>query len=133
MFTPTDVRRPGPGGLIVLGLSFVSLLTCLPVLEGLLGAQTTAPDLIFLNARIYTVDAAFSVAEAAAITNGRFAAVGSSAQVRKLAGPGTRIIDLTGKTVVPGLSDNHLHGAGGGPGVDLSRARTLDEVLRLIS
>jgi predicted amidohydrolase YtcJ len=96
-------------------------------------AQGPAPDLIFVNARIYTVDPAFSVAEAVAVTNGRFAAVGSSAQIRKLAGAGTRIIDLGGKTVVPGLSDNHLHGAGGGPGVDLSRARTLDEVLRLIS
>ena len=133
MSTPTDVRRPGPNGLIALGLFFVSLLTCLPVLESLLGAQTTAPDVIFVNARIYTVDPAFSVAEAAAITNGRFAAVGSSARVRGLAGPNTRIIDLGGKTVIPGLSDNHLHSAGGGPGVDLSRARTLSEVLELIA
>ena len=125
--------RLGPGGLIALGLFFVSLPASLPVLEDLLGAQTPAPDLIFVNARIYTVDPAFSVAEAAVITNGRFAAVGSSAQVRRLARPSTRIIDLGGKTVIPGLSDNHLHGAGGGPGVDLSHARTLDEVLNLIS
>ena len=122
--------RLGPGGLIALGLFFVSLPASLPVLEDLLAAQTPAPDLIFVNARIYTVDPAFSVAEAAVITNGRFAAVGSSAQVRGLARPSTRIIDLGGKTVIPGLSDNHLHGAGGGPGVDLSHARTLDEVLQ---
>src|SRR3989442_2157872 len=125
--------RLGPGGLIALGLFFVSLPASLPVLEDLLGAQTPAPDLIFVNARIYTVDPAFAVAEAAVITNGRFAAVGSSAQVRRLARPSTRIIDLGGKTGIPGLSDNHLHGAGGGPGVDLSHARTLDEVLNLIS
>jgi predicted amidohydrolase YtcJ len=106
----------------------VLLLAC-----AFLWAQAPAPDLIFVNAKIYTVDPAFSVAEAAAITNGRFAAVGTSAQIRKLAGPRTRIIDLGGKTVVPGLSDNHLHSAGGGSGVDLSRARTLGEVLHLIS
>jgi predicted amidohydrolase YtcJ len=133
MSTSTHVRSLGPRGLIALGLFFVSLLASLPVLEELFGMQTPAPDLIFVNAKIYTVDPAFSVAEAVGITNGRFAAVGSSAQVRRLAGPSTQIIDLGGKTVVPGLSDNHLHGAGGGPGVDLSHARTLDEVLNLIS
>jgi predicted amidohydrolase YtcJ len=132
MPVPIHIRSLGPNKLIALGLLFVFLLASTPVSQGL-RAQTPAPEVIFVNAKIYTVDPAFSVAEAAAITNGRFAVVGSTAQVRKLAGPGTRIMDLGGKTVVPGLSDNHLHGAGGGPGVDLSRARTLDEVLRLIA
>jgi predicted amidohydrolase YtcJ len=131
MSSSAHVRRPGPANLIAVGIFFVFLLASTPVWEGL--AQRPAPDLIFVNAKIYTVDPASSVAEAAAITNGRFAAVGSNAQVRKLAAPGTRIIDLGLKTVVPGLSDNHLHSAGGGTGVDLSRARTLDEVLHLIS
>jgi predicted amidohydrolase YtcJ len=52
--------------------------------------------------------------------------------VRHLAGPGTRQIDLRGRTVVPGLTDNHLLSAGGGPGVDLSHARTLDDVLAAV-
>jgi predicted amidohydrolase YtcJ len=101
--------------------------------EGPIEAQTSAPDLILVNAKIYTVEPAFSTAEAAAITNGRFTSVGSSAQIRRLAAPKTRILDLGGKTVIPGLADNHLHSAGGGPGVDLSRARTLDEVLNRIA
>src|SRR5215472_13686332 len=96
-------------------------------------AQTTPPDLIFVNAKIYTVDSAFSTAQAVAIANGKFTAAGSSVQIRQLAEPKTRIVDLGGKTVVPGLADNHLHAAGGGPGVDLSRARSLDEVLNLIA
>jgi predicted amidohydrolase YtcJ len=60
-------------------------------------------------------------------------AVGSNSDVRTLAGPGTRLIDLAKRTVVPGLADNHLHNAGGGPGVDLSRTRSLAQVLAAIA
>lgn len=91
------------------------------------------PDLIFFNGKIVTVDAAFSYAEAMAIRNGRFVAVGKNADVRSLAGPDTRVVDLAGRTVVPGLADNHLHNAGGGPGVDLSGARTMAQVLAAIA
>ena len=132
MPTFAQVWRIGPYGQVGLGLLIVSSFASMPILEGLLGAQTPAPDLIIVNAKIYTVDPAFSTAQAVAITNGRFASVGASAQVRTLAGPHTQIIDLGGRTIIPGLADNHLHSAGGGSGVDLSRARTLDEVLNLI-
>ena len=96
-------------------------------------SQATAPDLLIVNARVYTVDQAFSTAEGLAGTSGRFTAVGSTAQLRRLAGPSTKILDLGGTTVIPGLQDDHLHSAGGGPGVDLSRARTLASVLSLIA
>ncbi len=98
-----------------------------------LHAQSAPADLILSNAKIYTVDAAFSLAQAVAVRDGRFIAVGSTAQVGKLAGPRTRVLDLGGRTVIPGLADNHLHGAGGGPGVDLSRTRSLAEVLGRIA
>jgi predicted amidohydrolase YtcJ len=97
------------------------------------GQRAAAPDLIYYNGKIVTVDDRFSYAQAVAITGDRFTAVGSTDEVRKLAGPATRQIDLRGLTVVPGLTDNHLHGAGGGPGVDLSRARTLDDVLNAVA
>src|SRR6185369_6961499 len=45
----------------------------------------------------------------------------------------TTTIDLHGQTVIPGLADNHLHDAGGGPGVDLSRVRTMEELLAAIA
>jgi predicted amidohydrolase YtcJ len=96
-------------------------------------AQQLLPDLILFNGNIVTVDAAFSYAEAVAIREGRFTAVGSNDDVRRLAGAGTKQIDLRGRTVVPGLGDNHLHNAGGGPGVDLSRARTVQELLDAIA
>jgi predicted amidohydrolase YtcJ len=93
---------------------------------------TPAADLVLYNGRVITVDRTFSSAEAVAIAGDRVVAVGTSASVRARAGASARQIDLGGRAVVPGLMDNHLHGAGGGPGVDLSRARSLDDVYSAI-
>jgi len=87
-----------------------------------------APDLILFNGKVITVDRSFSVHEAVAIIGDRILTVGNDDQMRTLAGPATRMVDLKGHAVIPGLMDNHLHSAGGGPGVDLSRARTLADV-----
>jgi predicted amidohydrolase YtcJ len=91
------------------------------------------PETVFINGHIITVDHKFSIAQAVAISRGRFTAVGSNADVKKLAGPQTTTIDLKGQTVIPGLADDHLHDAGGGPGVDLSRARAVADVLAAIA
>jgi predicted amidohydrolase YtcJ len=97
-------------------------------------AQTPpGPDTILVNGHIVTVDARFSIAQAVAITGGRFTAVGSDDAIRKRAGPSTTTIDLRGQTVIPGLADGHLHDAGGGPGVDLSRARRIADVLAAVA
>ena len=87
-----------------------------------------APDLVLFNGKVITVDRGFTVHQAVAIIGDRIMAVGNDDQMRTVAGPATRMIDLKGLSVIPGLMDNHLHGAGGGPGVDLSRARSLDDV-----
>ncbi|MCA1560912.1 MAG: amidohydrolase [Acidobacteria bacterium] len=91
------------------------------------------PDVILFNGKIVTIDPAFTYAQAVAIAGGRFVAVGSDVDVRPLAAPQTRLVDLRGRTVIPGLADNHLHSAGGGPGVDLSGARTIGELLDAIA
>jgi predicted amidohydrolase YtcJ len=70
------------------------------------------PDQIVLNARIYTVDEARPRAEALAVQNGRFMAVGSNGEVRALAGRSTQTIDAGGMTVVPGFIDTHSHPSG---------------------
>jgi predicted amidohydrolase YtcJ len=70
-------------------------------------AQTT--DTVLINGKILTVDSQSSVREAIAVRGGRILAVGSTADIRKLAGPSTRSIDLQGRTVIPGLIDSHLH------------------------
>ena len=92
-----------------------------------------APDLVLHGGKVVTVDERFSVAQALAVRGDRIVAVGSDATVRALAGPATRQIDLRGRTVIPGLMDGHLHNAGGGPGVDLASARTIEELLQSIA
>src|SRR5262245_41232541 len=76
---------------------------------GTIPASAQVADLVLVNGKIVTVDSRSSVQEAIAVRGGRIAAVGTTADVRKLAGPGTRVIDLQGRTVIPGLIDSHLH------------------------
>lgn len=98
-----------------------------------LGAQAPAePETILFNAKIITVDRNFSTAQALAIAAGKIVAVGTNSEIQSRAGARTQRIDLKGRTVIPGLADNHLHGVGGGPGVDLSRVRTLPELLAAV-
>lgn len=66
-------------------------------------------DLLLLNGYVYTADAQQSVAEAVAVNGGLISAVGSSAQLQSLQGPQTRVIDLAGRMLMPGLHDSHLH------------------------
>src|ERR1043166_2292784 len=73
------------------------------------GVHAQSPDTILVNGKIVTVDAAGSTQQAMAIRDGRIAALGTSAQIRRLAGPQTRVVDLRGRTVIPGLIDSHLH------------------------
>jgi len=72
------------------------------------------PDLILHNGRITTLDRSNPSATAVAIADGRFVAVGSDADVMRLAGRATQVVDLAGRPVLPGLIDNHLHLIRGG-------------------
>ena len=71
-------------------------------------------DLILHNGRLHTVDRAKPRASAVAIKDGRFVVVGNDAQAMALRGAGTQVIDLLGRTVIPGLNDSHLHLIRGG-------------------
>jgi hypothetical protein len=66
-------------------------------------------DTILVNGKILTVDSQFSTREAIAIRDGTIMQAGSNAEVRKQAGAKTRVIDLQGRTVIPGLIDSHIH------------------------
>jgi predicted amidohydrolase YtcJ len=70
------------------------------------------PDLVVFNAKVYTIDSGFPRAEGFAISGSRFVAVGSSADMRALAGKRTQSFDARGMTIVPGFTDTHNHAGG---------------------
>ena len=80
-----------------------------PLLLGQAPGGQGEADIVLHNGKIVTVDESFSVAEAVAISGNQFHAVGPNQAVLQLAGPGTLVIDLKGRTVVPGLVDTHRH------------------------
>jgi predicted amidohydrolase YtcJ len=96
------------------------LLTCAVI--GLLSAapapsgQQVPVELIVVNAKVLTVDPNNTQAEAVAIRGNTFAAVGTTAAIRKMAGPETRVIDAGGRTVVPGFIESHVHATGAARG-----------------
>lgn len=76
------------------------------------GLNALDVDLIVINARVFTMEAALPRVEAFAVSHGRIVAVGDSKQVRSLAGKRTRVIDAKGMTIVPGFIDTHNHPIG---------------------
>lgn len=72
-------------------------------------AQQQKADLILHNAKVITVDSNFSIAEAVAVAGNKILAVGKNDEILKLGGPGARVIDVKGRTIVPGLIDTHRH------------------------
>jgi predicted amidohydrolase YtcJ len=103
-------------------------------------AQVIA-DAIFFNGKVITVDdvvqgnntVSAKIVQAFAVKDGRYVAVGSNGDVDPFSGPATRRVDLQGRTVIPGLSDGHFHNIGGGPGMDLSKARTLADLYAVVA
>jgi len=88
---------------------FCAALLDIVVLAAALPAWSQNADTILVNGKILTVDKQFSTREAIAIRDGKIMAVGSSSEIRKQAGPKTRVIDLQGRTVIPGFIDSHIH------------------------
>jgi predicted amidohydrolase YtcJ len=77
-------------------------------LTGVASAQTA--DTVLFNGKVLTVDKDFSTQQALAIAHGQVLASGSTAAMKKLAGDKAKLIDLGGRTVIPGLTDGHIHG-----------------------
>ena len=107
--------------------------------SGASGAKGQSPppaDLIVTGARIYTVDAAHPMAEALAVRGSRIVFVGSAGEAQVLRGPSTRVVDVHGSTVIPGMVDAHAHLLDVGQTlrqVDLSGAATYEEVIARVA
>lgn len=96
------------------------------------------PNLILYNGKIVTVDSNFSIAEAVAIKGDKIVAVGENADLKKLKGTKTQMVDLKGKTVIPGFNEGHLHMITVGQGlmkVNLQdpRVRTMSDLVQAVA
>jgi predicted amidohydrolase YtcJ len=96
---------------------------------------SSAPELLFLGGRVLTMNDAQPEAEAVAVRGNRVLAVGHANDLRGLAGPSTRVVDLAGKTLVPGFFDSHCHVIWTGlravrPSIE--HARSIDDVVDVI-
>src|SRR5688572_26108508 len=95
----------------------VSVIPCFGVIFIAVAALLSGPaphaqaaaDTVMINGAVLTVDRADAVAQAVAITGGKITAVGTTAQIKAMAGPKTEVIDLRGRAVTPGLIDTHVH------------------------
>jgi len=85
------------------------LVALLAVLASPVALAQNNVDTVVTNGKILTVDAAFRVVQAVAINDGRIVASGTREEVARYAGARTQVIDVGGKTVIPGLIDNHFH------------------------
>src|SRR6266853_676917 len=128
MHDAAPVRR-GPASRACLAAFFLFALNGIDFARAQI--QAPAPDTILINGRLVVYDGA--PAQALAVRDGSIAAIGDSPGIRALAGRSTRVIDLGGRTVIPGLIDSHIHAIRAGLSytteVHWSGVRTLEEAL----
>src|SRR5438128_3117158 len=95
-----------------MSIRMTGLVTGLAVLLAVDRSRAADADLILPPGKIVTVDPKFSIREGLAIKDGRIFRVGTSQEVLQTRGPRTKLLDLQGKTVLPGLIDSHVHPTG---------------------
>jgi predicted amidohydrolase YtcJ len=132
---PTISRRQFLGTAAGAGLAVARLAAQAPQVAPPAGGPV--PDLMLVNGRIHTMDARNTVASMVTIRNGRFSAVANAAQSGAVPAA-TQVIDLRGRTVVPGLIDTHLHGldTADRPGyhaLDVESATSIREVQEVLA
>lgn len=118
------------------GLGLCSLVFVVSVATGAWADKTGRlfADLLLINGKVVTMDDAGTVAEAVAIRDKQFVAVGSKKDLEPLVGPATKVIDLGGRLALPGLVDAHAHTSGIPLDyLDLSQAHSIPEVAQAVA
>ncbi|MFN8666200.1 MAG: amidohydrolase [Gemmatimonadaceae bacterium] len=117
----------------VVALGAVAAATALVVRAP--NAQAPRADLVFINGHVVTVDSQVPEAQAVAVRGDRIVAVGTTDAIRRLAGPGTRTVDLAGRLLIPGFIEGHGHYLGLGESklvLDLTIARSWDDIVAMV-
>jgi predicted amidohydrolase YtcJ len=115
----------------------VALSACEKKPEMPAGAWSPYADVVFTGGEVVSVDKEFKVAKALAVKDGKIIVVGSDSDVLAYRGPQTKVVDITGKTVIPGLQDSHIHFASLGydltHNADLTFAKNADDIVKAVA
>src|SRR6266478_8262222 len=95
-------------------------------------AHGQSADIVAVNGKVFTARDGAGFAQGFAVRGEKFIAVGSTEAMRAHVGANTRVIDLGGRFVTPGLADGHFHNEGGGPGIDLAATRSIGDLLTAV-
>lgn len=118
---------------IIAAATSVALILATASCSDVVPPDVVPADLVVINGKIFTADSNGKVVQAFAVGDGKFLGTGTTkAVLAHFRGPTTRVLDLHGAFVTPGLTDDHFHNEGGGTGVDLSHVRTLDELMAAV-
>jgi predicted amidohydrolase YtcJ len=113
------------------------IIPVLILIGGLVGCAKKVPaDLVLTNGKIVTMEEAAPAAEALAVSGDRIIAVGTAKKIRPYIGRSTRVIDLAGRTAIPGFIDSHAHFTGVGEArmiLDLTRAKSWEEIVAVVA
>lgn len=122
---------------LLLGLALLAIATAVSAPSELAPEGVPKPlaaDLVLLNGKVVTLDDSHQIAQAVAVKGDRIVAVGTNETVQTLAGPGTKVLDLAGRTVLPGLVDAHSHTSGVPPDyLDLFGVRSVAEIQEAVA
>jgi predicted amidohydrolase YtcJ len=121
---------------VALHCAITALMRAAIILTIAAACSAQPADLVLRNGRIYTVDPAAPMAQAMAVKGDRIAAVGSDGEIRPWIGAKTKVIDLQGRTAIPGFIEGHGHFTGIGEfrqGLDLREAHTWDDILAQVA
>ena len=117
-------------------LKAFTVLVALALVTACAALAPPVADTVYVNGKIITVDKVFTIAQAVAVKDGRFVGVGTSEEMRRYVSSTTRVVDLKGRAVIPGLMDSHTHMLGAGAAetrAPLFRAKTIAEAQAIIA
>ena len=117
-------------------LKAFTVLVALALVTACAALAPPVADTVYVNGKIITVDKMFTIAQAVAVKDGRFVGVGTSEEMRRYVSSTTRVVDLKGRAVIPGLMDSHTHMLGAGAAetrAPLFRAKTIAEAQAIIA
>src|SRR5713101_4136169 len=121
---------------VVTGIGAITAGLGMSTMRGEAQTMSEAPEIIFFNGKVTTLDRATPQAQAIAIRNSRFVAASDDRSIMALAGPNTKKVDLKGRRAIPGLIDSHMHIIRGGLNYNLELrwdgVRSLADAMRML-